>query len=185
MPYINKLSGNPDDCRTINYKTGLPMRLDRVDTFSKGELIKVVFSHEGTNVLQCDIVYLPRVNGLTPGRTTTRTWFMIDENEEMETPNVKVSTKTYTPSEQQQEAVKRRRNIIDHMTGWSIEAGFAVQVAAYFTSLQTLIENFINFGSDNLRQFLLTEVDTFLDSASGVGTKTIREYLTKKLAEGL
>ena len=190
-----------DDFKEINYKTSLSTKLHPKRTFIKGELQKVEWysEYDGITyvdkVLECTIVYARDILGFAVSRTTTRTWFHVDDTPCEDT---KVTIKYYTDSlESMSEGKRRRGNLISILMydvmglmiqtmipGDETDPAVVVQIGRDFLKdNQEEITAFVQESHTDFKTTMLTIPDTWLDYTPAAlgGSVSIRAYIINEL----
>lgn len=130
------------DPRTINYKTGLTVRLDPKFSFTQGRLLKTDWyapDEQGeytVKILTVENEYFDHPNGLVDYRITTRRWVIEDG---LYGSLEKITTKPYDERMANRESVRRRQNIVnglrDQTTLFGIKDQFLVMYRDLFLDI--------------------------------------------------
>jgi len=149
------------DPRTVDYKTGLTVRLHPTLTFNRGELVAVdycaIHGDPTSLVLRVDIQW-DRVDGVLVKRIETRKYVIESVDGEIEFgDHVKVSEKFYDSVTAAQADVKRRTNIINDLTAKAEAFG----VLSYVQDLWTTLDNELNAYKATNNRLILSEINNY------------------------
>lgn len=185
---------------TIDYETGLDVRLHPVFTWDKGRILRkewhASFSLDangeevGTDLIVSeDFVYTEDASGLARSRTQSITWYYEDG-----TPgSSKVRAKVYGNAASRTEGRRRRRNVIDNMSIGVVgmyaattpcDLGTAIAATKpYISALASEVSLYIEDGSTALATAISTDVVTaWLDNVIAAPSTTIRHYILGELS---
>ncbi len=167
---IRNLTSSTDDVESINYKTALTTRLHPMPTFTKGELVKVVYyaDHDGADyyanpVVDVSIEWVRDEDGVLKERRETRKWYLDGEGDELGD-LVKLTSKFYTAETAAQADARRRSNIISNLTSLAGRFGVREQVEQLFFQYDDAINAYEKTGSPTIIQIIAIEGQPWLNA---------------------
>jgi len=145
---------NGDDPRTLNYKTGLTVRLNSEYQFASGRLVQTKWfapDEQGSytvHTLTVDNEYTNHPNTqIVDYRTTTRKWVLEDGSYG---DLVKVTVKPYDDRMAKREGSRRRQNIVDDLRDQTTLFGVQSQFLEMFRDLDLDIRAYQDEGDMSL-----------------------------------
>ena len=177
---------NEGDPRTINYKTGLTIRLHPEYTFVKGELTQVKYFSEYQNedslVVCVDIQWERNTNGDLLKRIETRKYVIDSESDDIVFGDfVKISEKFYDTVTAAKADTKRRQNIVNNLTAQAEQFGILPFVQTVWRNLDDELSAYIGTGDHSIISEITNYNGSWLEFPSSVPTFTLRQVIIAEL----